>query len=88
MVQSFEDIAPSGDEVMDYDREHTTLYLWLLDRQHCSEDWRTTVRALFEIDPENEPARARSVYDSHLARAAWFAKTSYFDHLIRHTNWL
>jgi hypothetical protein len=88
MVQSFEDIAPSGDEVVNYDREHAVLYLWLLDRQRCSLDWRITVRALFGIDPENEPSRARSIYDSHLARAIWLAKTSYFEHLLRHTNWL
>jgi hypothetical protein len=88
VAQSFEDIAPSGDEIMNYDREHATLYLWLLGRQRCSQDWRTTVRVLFGIDPENEPARARSVYDSHLARATWLARTSHFDHLLRQMNWL
>lgn len=69
MVQSFEDVAPSVDEVTSYDRDHTMLYICLLDRQKRGQDWRTTVRAFFGLDSEREPDRARTVYESHMARA-------------------
>ena len=69
MVQAFEDVAPSGDEMTTYDREHTLLYICLLDRKERGRDWRETVRAFFEIDVDQEPERARRVYDGHFARA-------------------
>lgn len=69
MVQTFEDIVPSGDEVTNYDREHIMLYVCLLDRKEKGRDWRKTVQAFFGIDVNREPERARRVYDSHLARA-------------------
>ena len=69
MVMPFDDTAPSGNEVTGYDRDHTMLYICLLDRLKRGQDWRVTVRAFFGIDTDKEPARARCVYDSHLARA-------------------
>jgi hypothetical protein len=69
MVQPFDDTAPSSNDVTSYDRDHTMLYLCLLDRAGRGQDWRVTVRAFFGIDTEMEPARGRSVYDCHLARA-------------------
>jgi len=69
MVQAFKDSAPSSGDVTKYDREHEMLYMCLLDRQDRGQDWRTTTRAFFGIEPDREPERARSVYESHLARA-------------------
>ena len=69
MVQAFEDVAPSCSEVTEYDREHTMLYICLLDRKERGRDWQETVRAFFGIDAEQDPDRARRVYDSHFARA-------------------
>lgn len=69
MFMSFEDAAPSSNEITEYDRDHTMLYICLLDRQARGQDWRTTARAFFGLDAEQEPDRARTVYDSHLARA-------------------
>jgi len=69
VFQSFEDVAPSSNELTSYDRDHTMLYICLLDRQARCQDWRTTARAFFGFDAEQEPDRARTVYDSHLARA-------------------
>lgn len=69
MFQSFEDVAPSSNELTSYDRDHTMLDICLLDRQARGQDWRTTARAFFGLDAEHEPGRAHTVYDSHLARA-------------------
>ena len=74
MIQPFEDVAPSGTEITNYDREHEMLYVCLLDRKEKGRDWRETVRAFFGIDFDLEPERARRVYDSHLARATWLMK--------------
>ena len=78
MVQAFEDVAPSGSEVTDYDREHTMLYISLLDRKERGRDWRETVRAFFGIDFNREPDRARCVYHSHLARATFLQDAPQF----------
>jgi hypothetical protein len=69
VISAFEDVARSGTEVTNYDREHTVLYRCLLDRDERGRDWRETVRAFFGIDFDSEPERARRVYDSHLATA-------------------
>ncbi len=69
MAQAFEDTAPTAAEVTSYDRDHTMLYICLLDREAKGQDWCKTVGAFFGIDPDKEPTRARSVYDSHLNRA-------------------
>jgi hypothetical protein len=39
-------------------------------------------RIVLKIDPEQEPARARRMYDTHLARAQWMTKHGY-RHLLR-----
>jgi hypothetical protein len=54
------------------------LYYCLLDRKKQQRDWRETVCAFFNIDVDNEPERARRVYDSHLAKATALAKVPYF----------
>ncbi len=69
MVQGFADAAPTEKAMTSYDRDHTLLYICLLDREAKGQDWRTTVGAFFGIDPEREPERAKSVYESHLGRA-------------------
>ncbi len=78
MVQAFEDVAPSGDDVTDYDRDHTMLYICLLDRQARGQDWRITARAFFGLDSDHEPDSARTVYESHLARATALQSAPYF----------
>ena len=83
MVQAFEEVAPSGTEVTSYDREHTMLYLCLLDRKERGRDWRETVRAFFEIDVDSEPERARRVYDSHFERANSLMSDPYFANMYR-----
>ena len=82
MTTEFEDTAPAGAELTDYDRAHIKLYMRLLDAAADGADWREAVVLLFAIDPVREPDRARRVHDSHLARARWMTETGY-KHLLR-----
>jgi len=77
MQPDYLDQPPQSTTLTDYDRQHTKLYLRLLDATTDSADWREVARVLFGIDPESEPERARRVYDSHLARARWMTANGY-----------
>ncbi|MGJ8530804.1 MAG: DNA -binding domain-containing protein [Alphaproteobacteria bacterium] len=61
----------------EYDKAHTTLYLRLLDAAADGADWREVVSVLFDLDPEDDPKRARHIHDSHLARARWMTEHGY-----------
>ncbi|MGG6892291.1 DUF2285 domain-containing protein [Rhizobium sp. BR 315] len=82
MIEPFDDIAPVGDKLTDYDRTHMKLYMRLLDAVADGADWREVVRVLFDIDPRLEAERARRVHDSHLERARWMTQAGY-KHLLR-----
>ncbi|MEI9405148.1 DNA -binding domain-containing protein [Mesorhizobium argentiipisi] len=82
MIGPFDDTAPTGDELTDYDRSHIKLYMRLFDADADGADWREVVKVLFGIDPAKEPQRARHVHDTHLARARWMTRTGY-RHLLR-----
>lgn len=77
MIEPFDETAPIGDDLTEYDRSHVKLYMRLFDADADGADWREVVRILFGIDQTKEPQRARSVYDSHLARARWMTRTGY-----------
>lgn len=77
MIGPFDETAPTGDELTDYDRSHVKLYMRLFDADADGADWREVVKVLFGIDPAVEPQRARRVHDSHLARARWMTRTGY-----------
>jgi hypothetical protein len=83
VVQAFDDAAPSGAEITDYDHEHIMLYYCLLDRKERRRDWRETVQAFLDINVAREPERARRVYDSHLARATTLSELPYFANTFR-----
>lgn len=82
MTDTFEDTAPSGDNLTDYDRTHIQLYARLLDASADGADWREVVKVLFGIDPDRDSDRARHVHATHLERAHWMARTGY-KHLLR-----
>jgi hypothetical protein len=85
MIEPFDDTAPVGDELTDYDRSHVKLYMRLFDADADGADWREVTKVLFGIDPTKEPERARQVHDSHLARARWMTRTGYRQ-LLRQTD--
>ncbi|MCP4385831.1 MAG: DUF2285 domain-containing protein [Hyphomicrobiales bacterium] len=71
------DKPPNCQSVTEYDRGHFKLYLQLLHAAADDADWREVVTMLFGINPDQEPQRARKIYDQHLARARWMTTTGY-----------
>jgi hypothetical protein len=60
--------------VTEYDRTHLATYLPLLGAAAEGVAWAEVARLVLGIDSAKEPARAKSAYDSHLARARWMTK--------------
>jgi hypothetical protein len=73
----FDDCPPESDVVTPYDERHLVTYLRLLDAAAEVADWREVVRVVFELDPDLDPDRARSVHDTHLARAEWMTEKGF-----------
>lgn len=73
----FEESPPQTDRVSAYDEAHLATYLRLLDAEEEGADWREVVEIVFGLDPDADPARARRVHDSHLARARWMTEKGY-----------
>ncbi|HMO31007.1 DUF2285 domain-containing protein [Enterovirga sp.] len=86
MIEPFEDVAPSGRHLTEYDRKHVKLYARLLDAEADGADWQEAVEVLFGIDPAREPDRAWPVYDSHLRRAHWMTQSGYRQLLLGRCN--
>jgi hypothetical protein len=66
---SLRPVAPNGDEVLDYDRTHLSLYAALLDADQSGEDWRLSASTLMKLDPDDR--EAETCWRSHLRRAHW-----------------
>ena len=65
------DVAPNEPALTAYDEQHVVTYIRLLQAEGEGADWREVARIVLLIDPEREPDRARTAYQSHLARAKW-----------------
>ncbi|WP_375778606.1 DUF2285 domain-containing protein [Bradyrhizobium sp. ma5] len=65
------DVAPSEPALTVYDEQHVVTYMRLLQAEGDGADWREVARVVLHMDPERERDRARSAYQSHLARAKW-----------------
>ena len=65
------DVAPIEPALTAYDEQHVVTYMRLLQAEGEGADWREVTRVVLHMDPEREPDRARSAYQSHLARAKW-----------------
>jgi hypothetical protein len=61
--------APSGENVVDYDRRNLALYAALLEADDAGLDWRDAASALMQLDTANE--EAETCWRSHLERARW-----------------
>jgi hypothetical protein len=64
-------IAPNEPVLTAYDEQHVVTYIRLLQAEGEGADWHEVARIVLHIDPEREPERARTAYQSHLARAKW-----------------
>ena len=76
-ADTFRDRSPDEALLTDYDRRHLFTYLRLLEADAEGADWREAVRIIFGLDGDQEPERARIVYDNHLARARWMTQAGY-----------
>jgi hypothetical protein len=81
-VPSFNDCPPESEGLTEYDERHLVTYLRLLDAAAEGADWREAISLIFHMDPEQDLTRAKTIYDSHLARARWMTKQGY-RHLLR-----
>jgi hypothetical protein len=71
------DLAPDEPTLTAYDQQHAVTYVRLLDAEKDNADWKEVARIVLHVDPDNDPARARRCYESHLARAKWAARHGY-----------
>jgi len=76
---AFDDQPPHSASLTDYDRQHLTLYIRLLDAAEEGAEWTEVVSVLFGLDPDRDRERAQRVHDSHLARARWMTEHGYCD---------
>jgi Uncharacterized conserved protein (DUF2285) len=76
-ITAFETRPPQTLRINGYDERHLATYLRLLDATAEGADWREIVAIVFGLDPNLEPKRARTVYESHLDRALWMARSGY-----------
>lgn len=76
------DEPPLSRKLTDYDYSVLVVYLRLLDAVDEEADWREVARIVLKVDPAREPARARRVYETHLARARWMTEHGY-RHLLK-----
>tara|TARA_Y100001968_G_scaffold40513_1_gene30761 strand:- start:241 stop:498 length:258 start_codon:yes stop_codon:yes gene_type:complete len=74
---------PQADSVTAYDEAHFVTYLRLLDAAADGAAWEEIARVVFGVDPSAEAEQAKAMYDSHLERARWMARSGYKQIAIR-----
>ncbi|MEW5997907.1 MAG: DUF2285 domain-containing protein [Pseudomonadota bacterium] len=73
----FADRAPDVLQLTAYDESHLADYLRLLDADDEGGDWREAAACILGIDATTEPHRAKTMHNSHLARARWMTEVGY-----------
>ena len=76
------DTAPAEPVLTGYDETHLITYVRLLDAEADGAPWEEVARIVLHIDPQQEAARAKRAWESHLARAHWLRDHGY-QHLLR-----
>ena len=62
-------LAPTGEAIVDYDRDNLALYAALLDAADAGEPWQDAATTLMRIDTDDDGAE--ECWRSHLDRARW-----------------
>ena len=73
----FKDRAPDVSQLTAYDKSHLVDYLRLLDAEDEGADWQEVAARILGIDAIAEPLRAKTMHDTHLARARWMTEVGY-----------
>ena len=71
------DEAPSTANLTDYDFTMLECYLRLLDAESEGADWREAVQIVLKVDSDKHYARAKKIYNSHIARAHWMTEQGF-----------
>lgn len=71
------DEVPWSDSITSYDRQHSTIYLRILDACADNASVEEMAELILGIDPVLEPVRARKAIRSHIDRANWMMTTGY-----------
>lgn len=79
----FMERPPHSDNVTAYDEAHFVTYLRLLDAAADGAGWEEIVHVVFGIDPAVDADRAKAIYDGHIERARWMARSGYKQIVIR-----
>jgi hypothetical protein len=64
---------PTTDAFTPYDQAHFALYLGVLHARAEGTPDPEIARAVFGIDPDADPLRARTMVETHYQRALWLA---------------
>jgi hypothetical protein len=75
-------VAPIEPFLTGYGMDNLVTYLRLLDADADGADWREVARIVLRLDVEQDPKRAKQIWQSHLSRAKWMT-TNGFKHLLR-----
>lgn len=75
-----EQLAPSGTDVVDYDRRNLALYAALLEAHDAGRDWRDAATSLMQLDVTDKQAEA--CWQSHLERARWIVSDGLAEALV------
>ena len=75
--RKFQSSPPDSKTLTEYDENHLTDYLRLLDADKEGADWKEIVSIIFEIDPDEDESKAKAMYASHLERAKWVSESGY-----------
>ncbi len=76
-TRQFNDHAPDVPQLTGYDEAHLVTYLRLLDADADGADWRDAATSILCVDVAADPIRAKSMHESHLARARWMTEVGY-----------
>lgn len=71
------DKVPWSDRLTDYDNEHFTIYLQLLDACADNASEEEMAQDILGIDPVRTPTRALKAVRSHLDRTHWLITDGY-----------
>ena len=75
--RKFQDCPPDKWGLPTYAEAELSDDVRLVDAAEEGAGWREVVSIIFEIDPEKDPEWAKSVHDTHLARARWMTEIGY-----------
>lgn len=70
-------VAPEGNEITNYDRNHFSTYARLVFADDAGQDWRTSAVEILGLDVDKDQEASRRCWESHSKRAHWIATEGY-----------